>query len=143
MNKLTAKEFASRLNERKIHYEITRGEADVAMFNRLVVLYGASDDLMEFDGAIDEEIDCYEGTTVYLDKQGNIVHRADYEDLDDYTPDYIIPDLTKTKYITSIWNNTGNPCWYYSTDIPHETFDIMKDGEVFCRGIVFSMDDLI
>ena len=34
-------------------------------------------------------------------------------------------------------------CWWsYETDIPHETFNIYEDGEVWCVGIVFSVEDL-
>ena len=36
----------------------------------------------------------------------------------------------------------SNVSWSYLTDIPHKTFDIMEDGEIYCRGIVFSLDDL-
>jgi len=82
------KEFAEMLNGREIGEEITLEETKIAKENNLVVVFGASDDLMEFKGAINEEIDCYEGTTIYLDKQGNIVHRDDYKDCDDYTPYY-------------------------------------------------------
>ena len=32
--------------------------------------------------------------------------------------------------------------WCYKTDIPHETFMIYDDGEPYCRGIVFSIEDL-
>lgn len=31
--------------------------------------------------------------------------------------------------------------WTYETDIPHETFMVYMDGEPYCRGIVFSIDD--
>lgn len=30
----------------------------------------------------------------------------------------------------------------FTVEIPHETFDIFEDGEPFCRGIVFSVNDL-
>jgi len=33
--------------------------------------------------------------------------------------------------------------WTYETDIPHECFDILRDGEKYCRGIVFCLDKLI
>ena len=32
--------------------------------------------------------------------------------------------------------------WTYRTDIPHETFMIYEDGEPYCRGIVFNIDDV-
>lgn len=137
----SVKEFAEMLNGREIGKEITQGEVKLAKENNLVVVYGASDDLMEFEGAITKEIDCWMGVTVYI-LQNEIIHRSDYKDLDSYSLDYKIPDLTNTKSITSEWDSNAVPSWQYYTDIPHETFDIMEDGEVYCRGIVFSMDNL-
>ena len=132
MIKLTSvKEFAEMLNGREIGEEITPDEVKLAKENNLVVVYGASDDLMEFEGVIDKEIDCEIGVTVYL-RKNEIIYRSEYK----------VPDLENTKSITSDWDGNALPSWQYYTDIPHETFDIMEDGEVYCRGIVFSMDDL-
>jgi DNA-binding XRE family transcriptional regulator len=45
--------------------------------------------------------------------------------------------------IEAIWSPEEPACsWLIKTDIPHATFDITEDGELFCRGIVFSIDDL-
>ena len=41
-----------------------------------------------------------------------------------------------------MWHDEGGPCWTFETDIPHETFTIMEDGEPWCIGMVFSMKDL-
>lgn len=38
-----------------------------------------------------------------------------------------------------MWHDGGCPCWTFETDIPHETFTIVEDGEIWCVGIVFSM----
>ena len=38
--------------------------------------------------------------------------------------------------------NASVPAWTYMTDIPHATFDVMDDGELYCRGIVFALADL-
>ena len=37
------------------------------------------------------------------------------------------------------WNQAT---WSYETDIPHETFKIWEDGELFCIGLVFSIEDI-
>ena len=31
----------------------------------------------------------------------------------------------------------------YDTDIPRETFKVYEDDELYCIGIVFSVDDLV
>lgn len=59
-----------------------------------------------------------------------------------YTKD--IPDPLNTREV--IKGGTGNPCWSFETEIPHETFRIYEDGEdneLFCVGIVFSIYDLL
>ena len=42
--------------------------------------------------------------------------------------------------IRALWCK-GNAAWSYETDIPHETFGIFDD-ELYCNGIVFSVDDV-
>ena len=32
--------------------------------------------------------------------------------------------------------------WVYHTEIPHACFDIVEGNEKYCRGIVFSLNDL-
>ena len=67
---MNAKELAAKLNGREYLQEITRGEAELAKASGLVVVYGASDDLIEFRGAIRDEGDCYDGGTVLIDAKG-------------------------------------------------------------------------
>jgi len=54
---MTAAEFAEMLNGREYGNELTRNEEAMAKEYGLVVAYGASDDLMEFGGAICDELD--------------------------------------------------------------------------------------
>ena len=53
---MTAKELAEMLTGREYGMEITRGEAQRAADAGLVVVYGYSDDNVEFAGAIDGEV---------------------------------------------------------------------------------------
>lgn len=51
-------------------------------------------------------------------------------------------------WIKAIWcggetdENGQEITWTYETEIPQETFMIYEDGEPYCRGIVFSVEDL-
>lgn len=102
----------------------------------LVAVFGASDDLMEFRGAIYDEIGCYEGGTAKLNQDGLIVNRCDEGD---QCPNYKEPPHHKIK---AVWCPKKPECsWIYKTDIPHATFDILEDGELYCRGIVFRLAD--
>lgn len=96
----------------------------------LVIVTGASDDLMEFNGAICDEGGCFDGGRVYFDKDG--VGQEGEE---------------RANWIDARWcdgmNRDGLPAtWTYETEIPCERFDIWEDGEVYCVGLVFSIEDL-
>lgn len=115
---MTPKEFVEKyLQNCEYRFELSKEAETVAKENRLVVVYGVSDDLCEFQGAIDEEFDCYDGGTI--------------------TPcDY--PSIS----IETVWNDDNGYSWSYKTDIPHEEFDILEDNDKYCRGIVFCLDDV-
>ena len=128
------KEFAEMLNGREYNYpQFTKEEIQTAKDNGFVIVYGASDDLMEFDGAIYEEAGCYDGGKVYFDKTGAVLDE----------------EFSNSKCIEAVWcdkertDENGNViAWTYKTDIPHETFMIYEDGEPYCEAIIFSIDDV-
>ena len=131
---MTIKEFATQLNNRENTYPLfTNEEIETAKENGWVIVYGYSDDLMEFEGALREEGDCYEGGPVYFTKT-----RVIFEELPNYDhANYIMARWCKDK------DESGNTiAWTYETGIPHETFMVYEDGEPYCKGIVFSVNDL-
>lgn len=103
----------------------------------LVAVLGASDDLMEFYGAISDEIGAYNGTTAYLDQNGLIKNKCD----DSECP-YFMGQLKTAKTIKAIWDPGNRVSWEFKTTIPHSTFRIFEDGAVYCIGIVFHIDEL-
>ena len=138
---MTAKELAEMLSGREYGMEITSEEARAAKDAGLVVVYGYSDDNVEFSGAIDEEVGAYEDTTIYITKDGLLEDPA-CDDAENCTCPYFEAARNAAKTITAIWRDGERPSRVFSTDIPHETFTIMEDGEPFCEGIVFSMEHL-
>ena len=135
---MTAKELAEMLSGRKYGMEITSEEARAAKDAGLVVVYGYSDDNVEFAGAIDDEVGAYEGATILLTPAG-VLQEPDCG-MDDCP--YFAKEREKARTIKAVWHDEGSPCWTFETDIPHKTFTIMEDGEPWCIGIVFSMADL-
>lgn len=119
------------LNGRKIGEEITPEIKKMAIENDLIIIYGASDDLAEIDGAIYDEVGVSDGGLIYFDEED--LFRTECEDKN--CP-HEIRRQEKCKTVEAVWCE-GNISWTYKTDIPHKTFDILEDGEVFCRGIVF------
>lgn len=135
---MTAKELAALLDGNQYDKEITKEQEKQAAESGLVVVFGYSDDNVVLCGAIDDEVGAYDGTTFHVTREGVL-----------WAPDcncdeckyFEIAKRAATE-IKAIWHNSGDPCWTFETQIPHETFRIYEDGELFCIGIVFSADDL-
>ena len=135
---MTAKELAEMLDRREVGEEIEWGEERDIKDAGLVAVYGYSDDNVEFSGSINDEVGAYNGTTVYLTPDG-VLQKPDCGQ--DDCP-YFAREREKARTIKAVWHDKGGPCWTFETDIPHETFTVMEDGEPFCVGIVFSVKDL-
>lgn len=133
---MTTKEFADRMNGREYGKEITDDIIDIAYNSGFVIVFGASDDLCELHGAIYDEAGCYDGGTIYLTPTGLFQSKRNDEDCP-----YAAKEREKCKTIEAVWGEDGYS-WIYETDIPHETFDILEDGEKYCRGIVFELSSL-
>lgn len=123
------KEIAEKLNGIAYGENISDIEAE-AKKHGIVIVMGASDDLMEFSGAIEDEGGCFDGGEVYFDCDG--VSQDDTE---------------RANVIEAIWcdgmNSDGVPAtWTYQTEIPHEKFNVWEDEELYCVGIVFSIEDI-
>lgn len=57
-------------------------------------------------------------------------------------PEQMCARCRKPKYMHKRAKEKGPFAWTYSTEIPHATFEIIEEGEKFCRGIVFDINDL-
>lgn len=129
--------LAAKLDFREYTKEITQPEAESAKRDGLVVVFGASDDLMEFRGAIHDEISASDGTEACLTSAGLVENDCDNDDC----PHFKRAKKAATK-IRAVWHDDGGHSWTFETDIPHATFEIVEDGSPYCRGIVFALRDL-
>lgn len=136
---MNAQEFAAMLAGATYRNVLTREQARLAKANGLVVVYGQSDDLMEFDGAIYDELGAYNGTMALVDPKGLLPDRDSIED-DDTLADYFARK-PKAATIHALWAEEGDYSWTFRTSIPHATFEVTEDGEPYCRGIVFALED--
>lgn len=139
---MNAKQLAKLLTGREYGQEIDRTEEHQAKAAGLVVAFGASDDLLEFRGAIHDEIGCYDGGIATVDKEGVL---PDFEDIDrddkDEMRNYFKREGRGVE-VEAAWEGEPGYSWVIRTSIPHETFEIVEDGEPYCRGIVFALADL-
>ena len=136
---MTKEQFATLLNGREYGNEITSSEESTAKENGLVVVFGASDDLMEFRGAMNGELGAYEGTVAHLTDDSLF---EEYESACECECKYYVKAKEKCKTITALWCPPTGGSWAYETDIPHATFNIYEDGELYCTGIVFEVTSL-
>lgn len=100
-----------------------------------IVVRGSSDDLIEFDGAISDELGAYDH---YFNEMGMVRNECDC----DGCPYFEKMMKNVLYYIKPQWCETKEYCWTYDTNIPHATFDVMEDGDKYCKGIVFKLSDL-
>jgi hypothetical protein len=138
MNK---EQFAELLNGRQYRNEITKEEEKLAKENGLLVCFGASDDLLEFRGIVYDEVGAYDGGSALLVKKKggkiDVMSEEDFKEVQEIMDDKELDfELPKVEVIAE-WCPDDLECsWRIKSDLPHATFDIMEDGELYCRGII-------
>lgn len=144
MNKI---EFANRISGKEAGSILNKKENELATENNLVAIFGDSDDLISFGGAIDDEYGAYEGGEVKIDRKGIITRPKQ----DDHSPeefDNLMDDYLKRKKnsvtIRAEWEPKSIPgcSWLIHAPIPYAPFRIMKEGELFGIGMVIDLKEL-
>lgn len=139
-------ELADKLKAAGIQYP---GEppADLVAFANnhnngdLVIIFGQSDDLIEFRGAIDDEQGASEGSEHHINGYGLL--RSDCPEGSECP--YFMRELEKAVGIKANWcDPKRGASWSYtvSKGVHHSEFPIMENGEVYCYGIVVSLGQI-
>ena len=155
---LTKEDLAAKLNGIEYRDSIPEELLETAKKNKLVILHGASDDLVELLGAITEE----HGIDSVIRLSRNGVPESDCVDENcPYHRRWLKAALKRgeVREIRIFWggesgNETmdaakyaelGKPTWCFETEMAHSTFDMFdtygEDREFFCRGIVIDLDE--
>ncbi len=136
---MTKEILAAQLTGREYGSEISKEEEAAAKAAGLLVIFGASDDLMEFRGIIHDE--------AYPGEEGVVkLHRAGL--LDEHDEDceckWCCYEATAKKCagVQAQWCKEKGYSWTYKTELPHATFEIGQDGGKYCRGIVIEASAL-
>lgn len=108
---MTLKEFAKMLDNREYGNEITKEEEQLAKELGFVVVFGYSDDNIEFYGAVDEEIGLYESGEI-----GN--------------------ELLPAPIFADLFPEDIDCTWAFRTSLPHEEFHVFEGEYLYCVGIV-------
>lgn len=107
--------------------------------SNLVVVVGASDDLVEIYGSVRDEFGAYNGKDFsVMARNGNHHLKA--------------RRILFNAKVKSIWCGkiddekmedwSGDYSWKITSEIEHQAFKVMEDDEVFCYGIVFDATNL-
>lgn len=140
MSNITKESIAADLSGIEYPVRISQALNDLLRSAGLAVVFGASDDLMEFRGAIYDEVGAWEGGIALVDRQGLLPCRDDVED-DDELQDYFARKPKATP-IEALWCKEGDYSWTFNTNIPHASFEVVDEGAPYCRGIVFALADV-
>jgi Leucine-rich repeat (LRR) protein len=146
---ISLKEFADILNGRDCQPNLTPDELLLAQKRGFVVVYGDSDDRVEFDGAIRAE-----GHTNPFNKDipaGVLALSEDGELLDEDSELYAEYAKENRNVINVFYCSRDGLNWAFESNIPHETFmtydggydeeyDDLDDG--FARCVVFELSSL-
>jgi len=99
--------------------------------HRLVAFFGCSDDLIEMRGAIHDEAS--EGK-IMLTSSGLLVNDCRSRDCPYFAQ--------LVRYASTVSGEYGEDGWRFATDLPHERFEVLEDGQRFGEGLVVCMDDI-
>lgn len=114
---MTIREFAAKLDGRQYGNEMSNEEEKLAKEQNFLVVFGASDDLAELRGAIDDECGFFNGGELKLENG--------------HCPP-----------IKAVWCPRDRECaWAYETELPHAEFRVMENAEVYCYGIVCDLSE--
>lgn len=144
---MTKEEFVLQLDGRDRRVGISKEEAKFAKENGLIIIYGESDDLVEFEGAIYDEIGAWDGTDFIIARKGDEIPVDEDEGTFRYAKELEALPIEKggkfKNLFTAEWCPEDLDCsWRITTDIPHCVFQLLEDGEIFSVGIVVDVKDL-
>ena len=136
--KLSKELLTGLLTGREYGKEMRKEEEMQAKAAGLIVIFGASDDLMEFRGFVDDEIGA--PTDALIDAKGLLPNRDSIDDDASLKDFFAREPLART--VEALWCAEDGYSWTYRTTVPHATFEIVEGGEPYCRGIVIDVADL-
>ena len=133
---MNIREWSAMLHCREIGEEITIDESKDAANDNVVIVFGASDDLMEFRGLINDEFGVYNGGSALITTDYEIFNEEENQE----ELKYNTGQIKNFKKVTAVWcpkdeNGDIYASWLITTDIPHETFDILSPGAGFSNSI--------
>src|SRR3990167_5676412 len=92
---MTKEELAEKLHGREYPFNLTKDEIAEAKTAGLVIIYGASDDLLEFEGAIYDEVGAHDGGEAFIANGKLLSSQSDLEEDEDVLKKYGVLEHVK------------------------------------------------
>lgn len=130
---MKALDLANQLNGCIYRKEVDENIETIAKENNLVIVFGASDDILEFRGAIDDEA----GLTAYIYNKELLQNKCSAYECP-YYENVMVP--ASRKFQREFDHDEGY--WMIDTDVPHFSFMVYEDDErtqKYGQGIVFNL----
>ena len=138
---MTKEDLAAKLNNREYLSEISDEEATLAEQNGLVVVFGYSDDNVEFRGAISDEVGCYGEKEIQFSKHGIIPDWSDDEKkTKEEATEYFSKLIGGNQWILASFGRKG---WMFNCGFSHAKFNIQENGEHYGQGMVFNLAEVL
>lgn|SRR3984957_21112418 len=143
---MTKEELAAKLNGRQYQEEITSAEEKAAKQEGLLVIFGASDDLCELRGAIHDEVSAWQGVEIRISKGGKLLPVIEEDEREVLKKYGVLKSVEEARQsatkVTAHWCKTKEFSWTLETTAPAAPFDIMEDGDGYCRGLILDLKEL-
>ena len=132
-----AQVFANRLDGEEYPLSV---DFEYAKANSLVVAFCLSDDLLEFRGAIHDELSAIDGALAYI-FNGKAIDKSTLIKDQVVLQKYGFLTTRPSISVEAIWEPEGiDAVWLVKVmGVESASFNIMQDGEVFCQGAVFQL----
>ena len=137
-SKLSIQEQANLYNSSTLeHFEnlLQQTKQQLKDLNEVIV-YAYSDDLLEFEGSIYDEVSAYNQIEVPITKEGIVYNQCESEECPYYVKQIKGLPKIKAEYTKGTWKITA--------PFPHGKFTVYEhDGEIpYIEGILFNLDDI-
>jgi hypothetical protein len=143
---MTLEEWALKLTGRQYRDELSREEEKQAAVDGMLIVFGASDDLLEFRGEFHDEIGAYNGTKAEIDSKGlkpiwNEGDEKSFEDAKEFFERKDSPSFT----VQAEWSPSDQDfSWVIRVDVANSwaggprymPFIVKEDDEQYCKGLV-------
>lgn len=137
---MKAKELAALIDGREAGYELTAGEERQAEECGLLALYTPTPNTAVLSGAVKDTMRDI-SLPLYISRDG-FLPQADCEACNGTECPFYNAALSSAVEITGMFKAVGQPCWQFTTAVPHEKFRTRCGPEAYCEGVVFRLEDL-